>query len=181
MHEVRFNRVDVNFFRTFEVPILAGRGFGPADLAPTSTGSSVQNEDASEGGAVVVNQSFAQRVFRGNALGRRIRYAGRRRGPAARSRESMNWYEIVGVVSDFSTGVNPGMRGSTLKVYHAVAAGQVQPAEIAIRIRGGAPATFSQRLGKIATDIDPDLHLRNIPAWTRRCAASSGSAACKRR
>ena len=54
------------------------------------------------------------------------------------------------------------MRGSTLKVYHGVAAGQVQPAAIAIRIRGGAPSTFSHRLGKIATNTDPDLHLRNI-------------------
>ena len=32
VREVRFNRVDVNFFRTFEVPILAGRGFEPADI-----------------------------------------------------------------------------------------------------------------------------------------------------
>ena len=34
VREVRFNRVDVNFFRIFEVPILAGRGFEPADIAP---------------------------------------------------------------------------------------------------------------------------------------------------
>ncbi len=37
-HEVRFNRVDVNFFRAFEVPILAGRGFEPADIAPAGAG-----------------------------------------------------------------------------------------------------------------------------------------------
>ena len=38
VHEVRFNRVDVNFFRTFEVPILAGRGFEPADIASAGAG-----------------------------------------------------------------------------------------------------------------------------------------------
>ena len=68
-HEVRFNRVDVNFFRAFDVPILAGRGFEPADLAPAGAGPA----GPPEGGAVVVNQSFAQRIFGGAALGRRIR------------------------------------------------------------------------------------------------------------
>ena len=42
VHEVRFNRVDVNFFRTFEVPILAGRGFEPADIASAGAGFSLK-------------------------------------------------------------------------------------------------------------------------------------------
>ena len=54
------------------------------------------------------------------------------------------------------------MRDPELKVYHAVAAGQVQPAAIAIRMRGGAPSTFIQRLREIAGAVDPNLHLRNI-------------------
>jgi hypothetical protein len=72
-HEVQYNRVDIGFFRAFEVPILAGRGFEPADVAPAGTDPGL----APEGGAVVVNQTFAQRVFGGYALGRRIRYASR--------------------------------------------------------------------------------------------------------
>ncbi len=160
VHEVRFNRVDVNFFRTFEVPILAGRGFEPADIASAGAGLSLQ-EGPPEGGAVVVNLPFAQRIFGGNALGRRIRYVDRNRGAAAQDVESGRWYEIVGIVSDFPTGASPGMRDTEqLKVYHAVAAGQVQPAAIAIRMRGGAPSTFTQRLREIAAAVDPDLHLR---------------------
>jgi putative ABC transport system permease protein len=135
-HSVRFNRVDVNFFRIFDVPILAGRGFEPGDVA--------------EGGAVLVNLPLAQRIFGGNALGRRIRYPGKR------------WYEIVGIVPDFPTGVSPGMRDSTLKVYHSAGAGQVQPAAIAIRMRSGAAATFTRRLQEIATALDPALQLRHI-------------------
>ena len=162
VREVRFNRVDVNFFRIFEVPVLAGRGFEPADIAAADAGPSLQNEGPPEGGAVVVNQPFAQRILGGNALGRRIRYVDRSRGAVAQNAESGRWYEIVGIVSDFPTGVSPGMRDTELKVYHAVAAGQVQPVAIAIRMRDGAPSTFTQRLREIATAFDPNLHLRNI-------------------
>ncbi|HEU0007419.1 MAG TPA: ABC transporter permease [Terriglobia bacterium] len=162
VHEVRFNRVDVNFFRTFEVPILAGRGFEPADIASAGAGPSLQNGELPEGGAVVVNLSFAQRIFGRNALGRRIRYVDRNRGAAAQDAESRRWYEIVGIVTDFPTGASPGMRDTEIKVYHVVAAGQVQPAAIAIRMRDGAPSTFTQRLREIAAAVDPDLHLRDI-------------------
>ena len=159
IHEVRLSRVDVNFFRVFEVPILAGRGFEPADAG---AGPELQNEDPPESGSVVVNQSFAQQIFGGNALGRRIRYADGSGGPAAQNAEPKRWYEIVGVVRDFPTGVSPGMRDTDIKVYHPVAAGYVQPAAIAIRMRGGDPSTFAQRLREIAGAVDPDLHLRNI-------------------
>jgi hypothetical protein len=138
---VRLNRVDVDYFRVFEVPILAGRGLGQGDI----------DEESPGGRAVVVNLPFALEVFGGNALGKRIRYV-----------DSERWYEIVGIVSDFPTGVSPRMRETALKVFHPIAAGQVQPAVIGIRMRGGAPSTFTQRLREIAGAVDPDLHLRNI-------------------
>jgi predicted permease len=147
VHEVRFNRVDVNFFRVFEVPLLAGRGFQAADI---------------ESEAVVVNQPFAQKVLGGNALGRRIRYVDRSSSASAQNGEPGRWYEIVGLVSDFPTGVSQGMRDTEVKMYHAVAAGQLQPAVIAIRIRDGSPSTFTPRLRELALGVDPDLHLREI-------------------
>jgi ABC-type antimicrobial peptide transport system permease subunit len=159
---VRFNRVDVDFFRVFEVPILGGRGFEPADIASAGAGPGLQEEDSPEGGAIVVNQSFAQRIFGGNALGRRIRYVDRSRGAEAQNAQPGRWYEIVGIVSDFPTGASQGMRDTELKVYHAAAAGQVQPTAIAIRMRDGAASTFTQRLSEIALAVDPDLHLHNI-------------------
>jgi ABC-type antimicrobial peptide transport system permease subunit len=155
---VQYNRVDVDFFRAFEVPILAGRGFEAADIAPAGSGSG----PAFEGGPVVVSQTFAQRVFGGDALGRRIRYVGRSGYATAQNVESGRWYEIVGIARDFPSGVSPAMRGSVLKVYHALAAGQVEPAAILIRVRGGAPSTFTQRLREITAAVDADLHLRKI-------------------
>ena len=157
-HEVRFNRVSVNFFRTFDVPILAGRGFESADIAPAGAGP----ERPPEGGAVVVNEPFAQRIFGGDALGRRVRYAGRSSGAAAQNVGFGRWYEIVGIVTDFPTGVSPKMDESRLQLYHAVAAGQVQPVTMALRVRGGAPSTFAGRLREIAAAVDPDLQVLNI-------------------
>jgi hypothetical protein len=146
--EARVNRVDVNFFRVFEVPVLAGREFEPADAG-----------SGPESAAVVVNQPFAQKMFGGDALGRRIRYV-----DSAPSVEPGRWYEIVGIVSDFPAGASPGMRDiNRAKVYHAAAPGQLQPATISIRIRRGVPASvFGQRLREIAGTVDPELHLRDI-------------------
>jgi predicted permease len=180
-HEVRFNRVDMNFFRTFHVPVLAGRGFEPADLAAVSEDGGREPE----GEAVVVNRTFAQQIFGGGALGRRIRYIDRSRKAMAQDVESGRWYQIVGIVSDFPTGASPGMDDSPLKLYHAAARGQLQPVTLALRTRGGDPSAFSVRLREIAAAVDPELHLGNILSldealrreqWIRRLEAAVLSA-----
>jgi cell division protein FtsX len=184
VREVRFNRVDVNFFRTFEVPILAGRAFLPADIPSAGAGPEEQREGDGAGEAVVVNLPFAVQVFGGNALGRRIRYvAGDTRGGAGlRNGEPGHWYEIVGIVSEFPTGASPEMDGSRLKVYHAAAAGRVQPVTLALHVNGGDPSNFAGRLREIAAAVDPELHLRNILSldealrreqWIRRMEAGA--------
>jgi hypothetical protein len=176
-HQVRFNRVDVSFFRAFEVPILAGRGFEPADAGP----SGANPAELPDGGAVVVNQSLAQRIFGGDALGRRIRYVRREAGAGPQQVETGRWYEITGIVRDFPAGVSPGMKDSQLRLYHAATAGQVQPVKIMLRVRGGAPSSFARRLSEIAAAVDPDLQLRNVVSldealrkeqWIRRLEAA---------
>ncbi len=76
--------------------------------------------------------------------------------------EPGRWYRIAGIVRDFPTGVSPGMRGTNLKLYHAAAPGQLNPAMLAIQIRGGAPGAFSSRLVDIGQAVDPALNLRRI-------------------
>jgi predicted permease len=150
-YEARFNRVDVNFFRVFQVPVLAGRGLETRDLA---------------GGPVVVSRTLALKAFRGDALGRRIRHEG--------------WHEIIGIVEDFPIGASPEM-GSPLRVYYAVPAGQVQSATLLVRARNGAAATLAGRLPEMAAAVDPDLHLRKTSTldealrreqWIRRLEAA---------
>jgi hypothetical protein len=155
---IRINRVDVDFFRAFNVPMLAGRGFEPADVAAAGAGP-----ETNESGAVVVNQSFALRVFGGDALGRRVRYAEGSSGGPPPNVNTGRWYEIVGIVRDFPAGVSPGMNDSQLRMYHPVAAGQLQPVSLSIRVRGGSSAAaFGRRLSEVAAAVDPDLQLRNI-------------------
>lgn len=147
VHAARFNRVDTNYFRAFDVPILAGRSFTAAD---TNTAF------------VVVSQSLAKQVFGGNALGRRVRYASPSRGSLAQNLEPRRWYEIIGIVSDFpASGVSPGMDEPKLLVYHPAAPGQLQPATLMLRVRSG-PSAFGNRLREIAASVDPDLYLRRI-------------------
>jgi len=154
-HEVRFNRVDVGFFETFDVPILMGRGFDSRDVeAATDTGPA--------GRGVIVNRTFVDRIFGGaNALGRRVRYAGIS-GDARDDRvEFGRWYEVVGVVSDFPA--NPTESGLvSAKLYHAATAGDVYPAHIALRLRGTSPASFANRLREISAAVDPALQLRSV-------------------
>jgi hypothetical protein len=67
---VRFAKVGVNFVETFQAPILAGRTFTEADLAP---GRHV----------AVVDQTFVKLVLGGrHAIGRRVRDAERNGKPA---------------------------------------------------------------------------------------------------
>jgi predicted permease len=66
--------VDPNFFQTFGVPIIAGRGFLPSDRADSPP-------------VVIVNAKFAERYLGGNPIGKRVRIAD----------DKGAWAEVVGV------------------------------------------------------------------------------------
>ena len=148
-HEARFNRVDVDFFDAFDVPILAGRAFNAGDAGPAAN-------------AIVVNRTFAQRIVGdGEVLGRRIRYVGRSGDARPEHIEFERWYEIVGLVSDFPAKTTEA-RSVDAKVYHAASPGEISPVTLALRVRGGAPAAFTGRLREIAASVDANLQLRDV-------------------
>jgi putative ABC transport system permease protein len=144
-HRIRSGHVDDRFFGLFGVPVLAGRGFGAADMDTAAT-------------AVVVSQSFVREVLGGaNALGRRVRYVGRG-GDAPPDRVRLGrWYEIVGVVRDFPNPMEPD--AVQQRMYHPMVPGQVYPAQLAVRMRGAAAGAFTGRLREVTTSIDPTLRL----------------------
>lgn len=73
-HGVMWNASGPNFFKSYGMPLLQGRGFGPHDNAKAPQ-------------VAVVNQTFAQRYFdRGSALGHHVIFLGDR--------------EVIGVVPD---------------------------------------------------------------------------------
>jgi hypothetical protein len=143
-HLVRYNRIALNFLDTFGVPILVGRNFSASDLGTDS---------------VIINRTLADRIFDGaNPVGRRVKYVGRS-GEAGEDAEPLErWYEVIGVVPDFPDNeFEPD-----LCLYHPLSYGDEQQAKIAVRVRAGDPAQFSNALRGIAADVNPNLQLRDI-------------------
>lgn len=127
-------RVDIGYFAALNQPILTGRGFTSADLAPGTE-------------PVIVNTNFVDVALGGrNPLGRRIRRS------AMNREEPGPWMEIVGVVG--SLGMNLALPGRDAGVYHALEPGALSTVVFAVHI-GDDPAAFAPRLREIARDADP--------------------------
>ena len=147
-HEVRLNRVDTDFFDSFDVPLLAGRGFEPGDAQPAAT-------------TVLVNRRFADYLVPGgNVVGRQLRYVGRTDDASPDEVTFGRWYEIVGVVADFPNPAQAQLIGA--KVYHATTTATQYPVQLALRFRHGTPIEFAGRLRQLAADVDPRLQLRDV-------------------
>jgi hypothetical protein len=150
---VRFNRVAPNFFSAFDVPVSIGRGLTAADASADAAGVTP---------GVLVSRGLVDQVFSGaNPLGRRIKYVGRSREAPASAVVLERWYEIVGVVPDFPI---PGSFDdeSEGRVYHAVAAGDVYPARLNVRVRTGDPAALADPLRDLGASIDPNVQLLDV-------------------
>ena len=137
--------VDPSYFDVLEAPILAGRGFQAADLAPGAR-------------VAIVDQGFVDQVLLGtNPIGRRVRIAQAPTpvtGPAA---DTLPWLEIVGVVKELglTSAAEPG-RGAGL--YLPAAPGSGFPPQMLIHTRGD-PLAFVPRVRALAGALDPTLRL----------------------
>ena len=149
---VRFNRVAPNFFSAFDVPVSIGRSLTAADASADAAGTP----------GVLVSRGLVDQVFNGaNPLGRRIKYVGwSREGPSGNV-VLERWYEIVGVVPDFPVP-GPFDDESEGRVYHAVAAADLYPARINVRVRTGDPAALADPLRDLSASIDPDVLLLDV-------------------
>ncbi len=147
-HRVGVYRVGLDFFRAFDVPLLAGRPLRAGDASAGAT-------------AVIVNRSFVQEVLGGGeALGRRVRPAARPGGASRESVQARLWYEIVGVVADFPRPVKPGILEP--KMYHALEPGATHPVTLVLRVRGTPAPAVAGRLRELAVAVDPMLRLERV-------------------
>lgn len=145
-HRVWTYRVEPDFFPTFDVSLLTGRGFRPSD--------------ASADAAVIVNHAFVQQILSGGkALGRRVR-AVARSGTGDEESGPRRWYEIVGVVSDFPRPVKQGILEP--KLYHAMVPGAANPVALAVRVRGAPARSFAEELREMAVAVDPMLRIESV-------------------
>jgi ABC-type antimicrobial peptide transport system permease subunit len=132
------SRVDPGFFDVFELPIVAGRGFTPAD-AGTPT--------------VVVNESLARNLG-GSPLGMYVRYPSRREGD-----EPSPWHEVVGVVTN--AGMNPTDRGEADFVYHPGGPADLYPGYVGVRVQEGG-ARLAALVPSLVPQMDPALRVYDV-------------------
>jgi predicted permease len=155
-HLVRYNKVAVNFFEAFDVPVILGRDFVPADAGTNH---------------VIIGRALAQMAFgTTNPLGGRVRFVGRSREASVDDDYSQrlptmpasipleHWYEVVGVVPDFPVNELEPIR----RIYHPVAFGEVYPVRVGVRVRAGDPVAFAPVLRETTAAVSPDLQLRDI-------------------
>lgn len=142
---VSVNRVDVDFFDVFEIPVLAGRPFAASD--------SVEGANT-----VIVDRAFAETLGQtGDVIGRRVRRV-RRTGRGEVDRGP--WLEIVGVVP--VVGLQTDFEAVEPTLYWSVGVAQIEGA-LAVRVRKGtSPGSVLAQVREITTAIDPALHLDEL-------------------
>jgi putative ABC transport system permease protein len=127
--------VDETFFETFEMELVAGRTLTGADGASTQR-------------VAVIDASLADRVFDGDALGRRIRVA-----------DEEHWMTVVGVVSDLDDEELFGVREDLLLRPLA----QAVPRRVAVALRvDGDPLDSVAVARQAMAQVDPDLPLESV-------------------
>lgn len=147
LREVSTARIDPSYFDVLKSPVLAGRGFQAADLAPSAR-------------AVIVDRRFVDAVLRGrNAVGTRVRFAREQRGGPLADGERP-WYEIVGVVGELGMG-GATQRGRAAGLYLPQAPGSAGPLSIVVHTRGD-PMVLAPRLRALATAADPALRISEL-------------------
>jgi hypothetical protein len=137
--------VQPGYFGAMGIPLLAGRAFQSADLAPLAN-------------AVIVNRSFIRKMFGGRpATGSRV-HVWRPQRPGSDTAAPPPWLTIVGVVSDFpvdSTVAAP-------RIYRPLAEGTTKPVVIGIRMNGASAADFIPALHRHVLSTGTQLRLDGI-------------------
>lgn len=142
---VRASGVSVNYFDALGVPLLAGRGFRPADLGQP---------------VAIVDETFVRQVLGGrDPLGARVRRAQRATAPAS------PWIQIIGVVRDLSLA-KPNKTSEDAILFRPVAPERASMLRILVRTNGDA-AQAAPAVRRAAADTDPTLRIHDLMALER--------------
>ena len=142
------NRIGVDLFETLEIPILAGRGFTPADAGVGAT-------------AVIVDQMFAEQLAGGgNVLGRRVRFA----YPGEDVGKAGPWYDIVGVVPSFADDLTTPntFDEPDPRIYLAGLPDAATSSALIVRVGNGAPVKALPLVRNVAASVDPTLRMERL-------------------
>ena len=138
--------IEPTYFDVLETPMLAGRAFNAADLAP---GSSV----------AIVDQGFVDQVLQGrNPIGQQVRFV--QDGDDAAARGSNPWFEVVGVVKELGMGA-PTRKGRAAGFYVPATPDRFDRVYMMVHVRGD-PMLLGPQLREIAAAVDPTLRLSEL-------------------
>lgn len=142
---VRTSSVSANYFDALGVPLLAGRGFRPADLGQP---------------VAIVDETFVRQVLGGtDPLGARVRRAQRATAPAG------PWIQIIGVVRDLSLA-KPNKTSEDAILFRPVAPERASMLRILVRTKGDA-AQAAPAVRRATADTDPTLRIHDLMALER--------------
>jgi putative ABC transport system permease protein len=151
--EVHLAAVDAGYFDVLQAPIIAGRGFGPADFEADAR-------------AVIVDQGFVDEVLHGQSpLGRRIRFATPPSANTDAQQDVAPWYEIVGVVPELGMR-HPTQTGRAAGLYLPTRPGSENTVNLVVHTRG-EPMVMGASIRTLATSVDPTLRLSGVQALDR--------------
>jgi putative ABC transport system permease protein len=143
--EVTIARIEPSYFDVLGAPVLAGRAFTAADLAP---GVSV----------AIVDQGFVDQVLQGrNPIGQQVRFL--EDGDEAPATTNP-WFEIVGVVKDLGIGT-PFRKDRAAGFYLPATPERFTNVHMLMHARGD-PMALSPQVREIAAAVDPTLRLSDF-------------------
>lgn len=128
-----------DYFGTMGIPIVAGRGFEPTDVA-------------SHGKTAVVSQAFAKRIWKGqNPIGRRVRPPGGWFGAGENA-----WHTVIGVAKDVrQRGVD---RPAGTELYVSLDQHGVSPPSLNVVMRTTLPpASLSGTIERAVREVDASV------------------------
>jgi putative ABC transport system permease protein len=127
-----------DYFQTMGVPIVAGRGFEPADAASPAK-------------VVIVNETLANRIWKGrNPIGQRVRP----NLSAAIGFGESSWHTVIGVARDVKQGGVDKETGTELYVSLDQLAMAAPTMNVVLRTNL-PPAGLSRTLERLVQDVDP--------------------------
>ena len=146
LREATVASIDPSYFDVLEAPILAGRAFRAADLAPGAR-------------VAIVDQGFVDQVLEGrNPIGQQVRFV--EHGDDAAAKASNPWFEVVGVVQELGMGA-PTRKGRAAGLYLPATPDRFDRVYMMVRVQGD-PMTLGPQLREIAAAVDPTLRLSEL-------------------
>jgi predicted permease len=138
--------IDPTYFDVLNVPMIAGRAFTHADLAP---GAHV----------VIVDEGFVARLMGGrNPIGQRVRFVAQQTSDSTAVQQP--WYEIVGLVRDLGMG-SAAQSQRPAGLYLPAAPGTHGALTMIVHAPGDALA-LAPRVRELATAIDPEMRIETV-------------------